>query len=95
MSKWQSLCLVLAVSLAPTSPAFPQASADRPEIRSGDVWLLPSDQVSPIVVVPQVFLSKSDIPTGDVWLVPDRKEAPALAAQGAGSGDAALATTNE
>lgn len=95
VSQWQSLCLALTVSFAAPSAAFPQASANMPEISSGDVWLLPSDQISPALVVPQVSPSKGEVPTGDVWLVPARPEAPALATEQAGQQDAALATTNK
>jgi hypothetical protein len=94
MSQWQSLCLALVVSLAPASAAFSQAAEHAPEIQSGDVWVLPSDQALPIAVPPQVSASNGDIPTGDVWLSPDREDAPALAVEG-GSRGAALATTNE
>jgi hypothetical protein len=52
MSQWQSLCLASVVSLTPFSAAFPQVAANGPEIQSGDVWLLPSDQTYASLIPP-------------------------------------------
>jgi hypothetical protein len=94
MSQWQSLYLAVAVSIISASAAFPQASTSSLEVRSGDVWLLPGDRVSP-VVVPRVLSSNGDLPTGDVWLSPDQQAVPSVTAEGFRPGDATLAHRNE
>jgi hypothetical protein len=95
MAKRKSLCLPVIISLAYASPVFPQAFGNGVEIRSGDVWLLPSDQASPIVVLPHVSSSNSYIPTGDVWLSPDHPATPSFTAEEFRPGDAAVATRSE
>jgi hypothetical protein len=74
---------------------FPQAFGNGVEIQSGDVWLLPSDQASPTVVLRHVSSSDSNIPTGDVWLSPDHQLTPSVTAEEFHPGNAASVTRNE
>jgi hypothetical protein len=95
MSQWQSLCLALVVSIGSASTASPQASPGGVEIQSGDVWLLPGDRASPIVVVPPLSAGRGELPTGDVWLSPEHQTIPAVAAEAFQPGDAAVTARSE
>jgi hypothetical protein len=95
MSQWQSLCLALVVSITSAPTAAPQEFTGGVEIQSGDVWLLPGDRVSPVVVIPQVSPANGGVPSGDVWLSPDHQTIPSVTAQELHPGDATLATRSE
>jgi hypothetical protein len=94
MSECKSLYLVLVASLAFASPVFAQAFGNGVEIQSGDVWLLPSDQASPTVVVLRHVSSSDSLSLGDVWLSPDHQLTPSVTAEEF-PGNAALVTRNE
>jgi hypothetical protein len=78
MPQWQSLCLALIVSITSASAASAQSPTGGVTVQSGDVWLLPGDRVSS-VIVPQGSPSNAYLPTGDVWISPDHQTIPSVA----------------